>query len=73
MDEGTKQVGRKFAESYSLKPCPKDSGTPMMFAGNGSWDYYIICYTCGFQVHRNSKRSAINRWNVTTKKAQSEP
>ena len=60
------------AEKGITKLCPKDGGTPMLFAGDGLHDYEIICNTCGFTVNRNSLKATIERWNVATEKAKSE-
>ena len=70
--EETKRDGLKQAKPYNLKPCPKDGGAAMLFAGEGMYDYEIICSTCGFKVHRNSLKAIINRWRVATDKAKSE-
>ena len=66
------EPGIKQAEKYSIKPCPKDGGKPVLWAGDKSYDWIIECSTCGFLVHRNSLKATINRWNVATDKARSE-
>jgi hypothetical protein len=71
--ESVKRAGLDFAKQEKvIKPCPKDGGVPMLFAGEGMCDYEIICYSCGFGVTRNSLKATIQRWIVATSRAKSE-
>lgn len=54
------------------KRCPKCGGPGHLFAGDGMYDFEIICRGCGFTVHRNSRKATIERWNVATARAKSE-